>query len=240
MHDYFSPYSFSSSRAVTWHNISLPTTACHEYKLHKTARLGYICICYSTVVKELIPQWYMMNARNMMSLVCQEDTCFKVNLILNGIEDGTVTQGHRDPGAESIQRCHLTSIGNAIVEIRRSYDRLISTMRFPILVRWHLYIESWPWPSKRWTNWENGAVSYILLNRFFDYLLSNKMTSWCMYLQMLYAKCVLILKYTSCVRDIAYMLWYFCRHDNFTVYIVNILGDFFCPALAAAANSNSK
>ena len=24
------------------------------------------------------------------------------------------------------------------------YDRLISTMGFPILVRWHLYIESWP------------------------------------------------------------------------------------------------
>ena len=39
---------------------------------------------------------------------------------------------------------HLTSIGNPIVEIRRSYDRLISTMRFPILVRWHLYIEAGP------------------------------------------------------------------------------------------------
>ena len=30
------------------------------------------------------------------------------------------------------------------MEIRRSYDRLISTMGFPILVRWHLYIESGP------------------------------------------------------------------------------------------------
>ena len=38
----------------------------------------------------------------------------------------------------------LTSIGNSIVEIRRSYDRLISTMGFPILVRCHLYIESGP------------------------------------------------------------------------------------------------
>ena len=36
----------------------------------------------------------------------------------------------------------VMSIGNPTVEIRRSYDRLISTMRFPILVRWHLYIES--------------------------------------------------------------------------------------------------
>ena len=47
--------------------------------------------------------------------------------------------------AESIQRCHLTSIGNPIVELRRSYDRLISTMGFPILVTQHLYSESGPW-----------------------------------------------------------------------------------------------
>ena len=50
----------------------------------------------------------------------------------------------KDQGPDSIQRCNLTSIGNLIVEIRRSYDRLIPTMGFPILVRWHLYIESGP------------------------------------------------------------------------------------------------
>ena len=48
-------------------------------------------------------------------------------------------------GPDSIYRWHLTSIGNPIVEIRRSYDRLISTMGFPIPVRRHLYIESGPW-----------------------------------------------------------------------------------------------
>ena len=47
-------------------------------------------------------------------------------------------------GTDSIKRCHLTSIGNTIVEIRRCYDHLISTMGFPILVRLHLYIESGP------------------------------------------------------------------------------------------------
>ena len=31
------------------------------------------------------------------------------------------------------------------MEIRQSYNRLISTMGFPVLVRWHLYIESGPW-----------------------------------------------------------------------------------------------
>ena len=31
------------------------------------------------------------------------------------------------------------------MELRRSYYRLISTMGFPILVRWHIYIESGPW-----------------------------------------------------------------------------------------------
>ena len=31
------------------------------------------------------------------------------------------------------------------VEIRRIYDRLIPTVGFPLLVRYHLYIESVPW-----------------------------------------------------------------------------------------------
>ena len=47
-------------------------------------------------------------------------------------------------GPDSIKICHLTSKGNPIVELRRSYDRLISTMGFPILVRRHLHIESGP------------------------------------------------------------------------------------------------
>ena len=50
-----------------------------------------------------------------------------------------------DLGPDSIWRCHLTSIGNPIVEIRRSYDRLISTTVFPIPVRCNLYIASGPW-----------------------------------------------------------------------------------------------
>ena len=53
--------------------------------------------------------------------------------------------GNRSSGADSIQRYHLTSIGNLIVEMRRSYDRLISTMGLHMLVRWQLYIESVPW-----------------------------------------------------------------------------------------------
>ena len=57
-------------------------------------------------------------------------------------------------GADSIKIYHLTSIGNPIVEIRRSYDRLISTMGFPILVRWHLYIESGPRALRQmWCFW---------------------------------------------------------------------------------------
>ena len=50
----------------------------------------------------------------------------------------------RPSGPQFSIRWHLTSIGNPIVEIRGSYDRHISTMEFPILVRWHLYIESRP------------------------------------------------------------------------------------------------
>ena len=49
------------------------------------------------------------------------------------------------PGCWFNKICHLTSKRNPIVEIRRSFDCLISTMGFTILVRWHLYIESGPW-----------------------------------------------------------------------------------------------
>ena len=41
------------------------------------------------------------------------------------------------------------------MEIRRSYDRLISTMGFPILVRLHLYIESGPWSTDVASNHRN-------------------------------------------------------------------------------------
>ena len=40
--------------------------------------------------------------------------------------------------------CRLTSIENPIVEIRRSHDRLISTMGISILARLNFYIESSP------------------------------------------------------------------------------------------------
>ena len=49
------------------------------------------------------------------------------------------------PGSWFNIKIHLTSMGIPIVEIRRSYDRLISTKGFPILIRWHLYFESGSW-----------------------------------------------------------------------------------------------
>ena len=49
-----------------------------------------------------------------------------------------------DVGDDSIWRCCLTSIGTPIVEIWLSYSRLISTVRFPLLARWHLHAESRP------------------------------------------------------------------------------------------------
>ena len=67
------------------------------------------------------------------------------------------------------QRRHLTSIGNPIVEIRRSYDRLISTMGFPILVRWHLHIESGPCKRRvahlymTWKPYGNKDIMTIML-----------------------------------------------------------------------------
>ena len=56
---------------------------------------------------------------------------------------------------DSIQRCHLDSIGNPTVELRRSYDRLISTMEYwqdgifilnqspAVLEPWQVLLMSW-------------------------------------------------------------------------------------------------
>ena len=81
-----------------------------------------------------------------------ESTQIKSNL--NETAGGHTQRQHwpwSKQGPDSIQRFRLTSIGNPIVEIRRSWDRLrrswdrlISTMGFPILVRRHLHIESGP------------------------------------------------------------------------------------------------
>ena len=54
------------------------------------------------------------------------------------------------------------------MEIRRSYDRLIATMGFPILIRWHLYIESGPC----------GFWDFILLSHC-DLLISFWQTMCC-------------------------------------------------------------
>ena len=54
-------------------------------------------------------------------------------------------QNKRELGPDSIQRCYVTGRGNPIMEIRRSWDRFISIMRFQMLVRRHLYNESTPW-----------------------------------------------------------------------------------------------
>ena len=54
----------------------------------------------------------------------------------------------REPKAPNVPRalirCHLSSVGNPIVEMRWSKDHLISTMWVPIPVRQYLYINSSP------------------------------------------------------------------------------------------------
>ena len=46
------------------------------------------------------------------------------------------------------------------MEIRRSYDRLISTLRSPVLVR-NLYIESRPWKRQIWITFFTRNVQYL-------------------------------------------------------------------------------
>ena len=77
-------------------------------------------------------------------LEAARQTCRKMNLWICNVTM-PAWDYYMYPGPWFNIRCHLTSIGNPIMEIRRSYDRLISTMGFPILVRYKLYIESGPW-----------------------------------------------------------------------------------------------
>ena len=85
------------------------------------------------VISTMASRWY--------SPLCMAHCCSRYSsvIIYVSLARFSVIQG-----ADSIKRCHVTSIGNPIVEIRRSYDRLISTMGFPILVRWYIDIESGP------------------------------------------------------------------------------------------------
>ena len=68
------------------------------------------------------------------------------------------------------------------MEMRRSYDRLISTMGFPILVRRHLYIESGPlrhkWPDHQESRdmkltEESAQLAVMLLHKFSAALLTH-------------------------------------------------------------------
>ena len=73
-------------------------------------------------------------------------------------------------GVDSIKRCHLTSIENPTVEIRQSYNCLISTMGFPVLVRQHLCPASGP----RVLSYVAGCVQTSLSLIFFC-----SMSNWC-------------------------------------------------------------
>ena len=85
-----------------------------------------------------------------LSLVClvQWSNRTKVTLLNHKTHPISYSQGWGGATCQRImglRAAHLTDLDpGPIVEIRRSYDRLISTMKFPILVRWHLYIESGP------------------------------------------------------------------------------------------------
>ena len=83
-------------------------------------------------------------------------------------------------GAYLIYWCRIGSIGNPIVKIRRSQNRLISAMGFPILVRRYLYIESGSWCICRASFSRFGLMSpmlylyvYISYNTIHDFKRSH-------------------------------------------------------------------
>ena len=105
--------------------------------------------CHSFLEATESPQWLLLRLFNetvkasispaMWRAECNQSVgwCSSISLAVN------------DKGAT--WALILTSIGNPLVETRRSKDRLISTMGFHILVRRHLSIESGP---SLWSDWE--------------------------------------------------------------------------------------
>ena len=108
---------------------------CYTSKLVPDHKL-YICRISFVIFNRKTNAWALHCNKWAMFGLAWNDICgyFSTRCSLDG----------RAQCVGSIWRCHLTSIGNPIGEIRWSYDRLISTMGFPILIRWHLYIEFGP------------------------------------------------------------------------------------------------
>ena len=119
------------------------------------------------------------------------------------------------------------------MEIRRSYDRLISTMAFPILVRWHLYIES---GSRRqtiirtnddlvhWTlEWRNNEHDGVPNHQHHDCLLNpffrrrSKTTSKLRAMGLCVGNSPVTGEFPA--QRTSYVLWLFCRKPWFTEVI---------------------
>ena len=113
---------------------------------------------YQTLVDKL--QWKMFNVKCHLIIGDNEtNPWFNHKDVMVGklcqhfwsfVRGATLDSSKRGKAPDSVQRCRLTSIGNPIMEIRRSADGLISTMGIPILVRWHLGIESGPSNAELW------------------------------------------------------------------------------------------
>ena len=103
------------------------------YVLFISFQLANYCLCFRDGNIYRYDSWYVMFYVSVCH-IAQYNSFVAETIILTA----------HCQGPNSIKRWPLTSIGNPIIDIRRSYDRLIFIMGFPLLVRWHLYIESGP------------------------------------------------------------------------------------------------
>ena len=114
---------------VTWHGVYadsfLKFSILHKHNVYSLAPMT------SYGIMELTEVWHIFR---LVTIHCHSYIAYAwVSLVAGQFKQGA-------GGWLKKNIYHLTSIGNPIVEIRRSCDRLICTMWFPILVK-HLYIE---------------------------------------------------------------------------------------------------
>ena len=92
-------------------------------------------VCRS-FVHQIIWRWLIVNLTRRRNC-SKHEACFwicHIQYISHVVFNDGVQKNPSTAGADSISGCNLTITGNPIVEKRRSYDRLIDTMGFPILV----------------------------------------------------------------------------------------------------------
>ena len=127
----------SSSSSVQFIKCLSDAEGSHDicWQIHHSTKSLPAGVC-CTVWSDILSNWWHLEARKTLTSGSSPKYCPDIRLTSQCF----ISQDNQGP--DSISRWHLTSIGIAIADIKRSQDSFISSMEFPLLIRRHLCIES--------------------------------------------------------------------------------------------------